>query len=188
MKIFGLVHGVGKGNLLQEERSGRRKPNCGVYFSGLPRAVTCLKFLAPSACPGSGGKAMPGFRIFREMTSRIRSNNGKSARSMFNVMSSAGQSLTRVFLESNELQAFAKEIGAKAVTANVRAELADRKLEQKRQEEGGAVSEISCPKCGKRHSYPEDVMRVVEILQIACECGERLRKLSPLSFAQHAKV
>ena len=107
---------------------------------------------------------------------------------MFNVMCSAGQSLTRVLLEPNELLAFAKEIGADAITANVRAELANRKLEKMRQEEGPAVSEIFCSKCGKRHSYPEDVMRVVEVMQITCECGERLRKPSPLAFTQRAKM
>jgi hypothetical protein len=107
---------------------------------------------------------------------------------MFNVMLSAGQSLTRVLLEPNELLAFAREIGAEAITANVRAELANRKLEKKQQEEGSPVSEIFCSKCGKRHAYPEDVMRVVEIMQITCECGERLRKTAPLGFAQHAKM
>ncbi|MES2292142.1 MAG: hypothetical protein V4527_02470 [Pseudomonadota bacterium] len=107
---------------------------------------------------------------------------------MFNVMCSTGQSLTRVVLEPDELLAFAKEIGADAITANVRAELANRKLEKIPQEEGQAGLEIFCSKCGKRHAYPEDVIRVVEIMQIACECGERLRKPSPLAFAQQVRM
>jgi hypothetical protein len=107
---------------------------------------------------------------------------------MFNVMCAAGQPLTRVLLEPNELLVFAREIGAEAITASVRAELANRKLEKKRQEEGPALSELFCAKCGKRHAYPEEVTRVVEIMQITCECGERLRKPSPSGIAQHAKM
>ena len=107
---------------------------------------------------------------------------------MYNAMCSAGQSLTRVLLEPNELLAFAREIGAEAVTTNIRAELANRKLEKIQQEEGPAVSEIFCSKCAKRYAYPDDVMLVLEIMQITCECGERLRKPPPLGFAQHAKT
>ena len=102
------------------------------------------------------------------------------AERMFNVMHSAGQSLTRVVLEPDELRHFASEIGAEAVTANVRAELANRKLEQKLEQKQQAESpepcDLLCPKCGKQYSYPEDIVRVVETLQISCECGGRLRK------------
>ena len=31
-------------------------------------------------------------------------------------------------------------------------------------------------------------MRVVEIMQITCECGERLRKPLPVGFARHARI
>ena len=106
---------------------------------------------------------------------------------MFNVMHSAGQSLVKVPLEADELRAFAGEIGAEAITANVRAELANRKLEKKQQEERPPDSDIFCAKCGKHHAFAEDVMRVVEILQVTCECGERLRKPSPMGFARQAK-
>ena len=106
---------------------------------------------------------------------------------MFNAMCSAGQSLTRVMLEADELRAFAQEIGAEAINANVRAELANRKLEKKQQEDG-SQSELFCAKCGKRHAYPDEVMRVVEIMQITCECGERLRKPLPIGLARHARI
>ena len=140
---------------------------------------------------------VPWFR--QESYDRIRNLPGSDLRDsfeqweertlrMFNVMCSTGQSLTRVVLEPDELFAFAKEIGADAITANVRAELANRKLEKLPQEEGQAGLDIFCSKCGKRHAFPEDVIRVVEIMQIACECGERLRKASPLGFAQQARM
>jgi hypothetical protein len=106
---------------------------------------------------------------------------------MFNAMCSAGQSLTRVMLEADELRAFAHEIGAEAITANVRAELANRKLEKKQQVDG-SQSELFCAKCGKRHIYPDEVIRVVEIMHITCECGERLRKPLPIGFARHARM
>src|SRR4029079_4673273 len=47
------------------------------------------------------------------------------AERMFNTMHSAGQKLTRVMLEPDELKHFAREIGAEAITAGVRAELAN---------------------------------------------------------------
>ncbi len=109
------------------------------------------------------------------------------AQRMFNVMHAAGQPLTMVLLEPEELRTFAREIGAKAVTANVRAELASRKLEKTQIEETPLLSDLFCSKCGKRHSYPEGVMRVVEAIQITCECGERLRKPSPLGFSQEIR-
>ncbi len=132
---------------------------------------------------------VPWFR--RESYSRIQNLPGcdlkdsyeqwqERAERMFNVMHSAGQSLTRVLLEPDELRRFADEIGAEAITAGVRAELANRKLEQKQkeqqQEEGPAPCDLLCPKCNRQYSYPQDIVRVVEILQISCECGGRLRK------------
>ncbi|MEP6830885.1 MAG: hypothetical protein ABI963_11135 [Rhizomicrobium sp.] len=112
------------------------------------------------------------------------------AERMFNVMYSAGQSLTRVVLEPDELRRFADEIGAEAITANVRAELANRKLEQQQkkqqQQEGPMLCNLNCPKCSKQYSYPEDIVRVVEIMQISCECGGRLRKTPAPGFKKAA--
>lgn len=140
---------------------------------------------------------VPWFR--RESYDRIRNLPGSDLRDsfeqweeralrMFNVMYSAGQALTKVPLEPDELRAFAEEIGADAITANVRAELANRKLEKKQQDERPPDSEIVCAKCGKLHAFAEDVLRVVEFLQVTCECGERLRKPPPMSFARAAKL
>lgn len=136
---------------------------------------------------------VPWFR--RESYDRIRSLPGSDLRDtfeqwevradrMFNVMYAAGQPVTRIVLEPEELSAFAEEIGADAITASVRAELANRKLEKKQSEKKPAVADLFCPRCGKHHSYPEGTMRVVEAIQISCECGERLRKPSPLGFTQ----
>jgi hypothetical protein len=98
------------------------------------------------------------------------------AERMFNVMHSAGQPLTRVMLEPDELKRFAREIGVEAITASVRAELANRKLEEKQLADGPVPCDLVCHKCGKQHSYPQDILRVVEGLQISCECGGRLRR------------
>lgn len=140
---------------------------------------------------------VPWFR--RESYARIQNLPGSDLRDsfeqweeralrMYNIMHSAGQSLTRVLMEPEELRSFAAEIGADAITANVRAELASRKLEKKQQEARPADSDVFCPKCGKCHSYPEEVMRVVEIMQVSCECGERLRKAPAPGLARHAKL
>ena len=139
---------------------------------------------------------VPWFR--RESYDRIQSLPGSDLRDsfeqweerahrMFNVMYAAGQPVTRVVLEPEELRAFAEEIGADAITASVRAELANRKLEKRQSEKKLAVADLFCPRCGKHHSYPEGTMRVVEAIQIPCECGERLRKPSPLGFTQRAQ-
>jgi hypothetical protein len=98
------------------------------------------------------------------------------AERMFNVMHSAGQNLTRVMLEPDELKRFAREIGAEAITAGVRAELANRKLEQKQQVNDPAPCDLICAKCSRQYSYPQELLRVVEGLQITCECGGRLRR------------
>ncbi len=106
---------------------------------------------------------------------------------MYNVMHSAGQSMTRVLLEPDELRAFAAEIGAEAITASVRAELANRKLDkqqqQQQQEEGPILHDLLCPRCAARYSYPEDLVRVVETIQVTCECGGRLRRPPPVAPA-----
>jgi len=96
------------------------------------------------------------------------------AERMFNVMHSAGQKLTRVVLEPDELKRFAQEIGAEAVTANVRAELANRKLEEKQMADDPAPCDLVCIRCASQYSYPQELVRVVEGLQITCECGGRL--------------
>jgi len=96
------------------------------------------------------------------------------AERMFNVMHSAGQKLTRVVLEPDELKRFAQEIGAEAVTANVRAELANRKLEEKQLADDPAPCDLVCIRCASQYSYPQELVRVVEGLQITCECGGRL--------------
>ncbi|MES2254815.1 MAG: hypothetical protein V4559_07210 [Pseudomonadota bacterium] len=98
------------------------------------------------------------------------------AERMFNVMHSAGQPLTRVMLEPDELKHFAREIGAEAITAGVRAELANRKLEQTQRVDDPVPCDLVCTKCGKQYSYPQELVRVVEGLQITCECGGRLRR------------
>lgn len=98
------------------------------------------------------------------------------AERMFNVMHSAGQKLTRVVLEPDELKQFAHEIGADAITANVRAELANRKLEEKQQVDDPAPCDLFCIRCGSQYSYSQELLRVVEGLQITCECGGRLRR------------
>jgi hypothetical protein len=98
------------------------------------------------------------------------------AERMYNVMHSAGQNLTRVVLEPDELKRFAHEIGAEAITANVRAELANRKLEQKQQADDPAPCDLICVRCGGQYSYRQELVRVVESLQITCECGGRLRR------------
>jgi hypothetical protein len=139
---------------------------------------------------------VPWFR--RESYDRIKTLPGSDLRDsfeqweerahrMFNVMYAAGQPVTRIVLEPEELRAFAEEMGADAITASVRAELANRKLEKRQNEKKPAVADLFCPRCGKRHSYPEGTMRVVEAIQISCECGERLRKPSPLGFTQSAQ-
>jgi len=107
------------------------------------------------------------------------------AERMFNVMHSAGQKLTRVVLEPDELKRFADEIGADAVTANVRAELANRKLEEQQVADDPAPCDLICIRCGSQYSYPQELVRVVEGLQITCECGGRLRRPPP---AQKAAV
>ncbi|MBS0282657.1 MAG: hypothetical protein JSR25_15935 [Proteobacteria bacterium] len=101
------------------------------------------------------------------------------AERMFNVMHSAGQKLTRVVLEPDELKRFAQEIGADAITANVRAELANRKLEEMHQVDDPAPCDLFCIRCGSQYSYPQELLRVVEGLQITCECGGRLRRPPP---------
>jgi hypothetical protein len=101
------------------------------------------------------------------------------AERMYNVMHSAGQNLTRVVLEPEELKRFAREIGAEAITANVRAELANRKLEQKQQVDDPVACDLICVRCGGQYSYRQELVRVVEGLQITCECGGRLRRPPP---------
>lgn len=108
------------------------------------------------------------------------------AERMYNVMHSAGQNLTRVVLEPEELKRFAREIGAEAITANVRAELANRKLEQKQQADDPVSCDLICVRCGGQYSYRQELVRVVEGLQITCECGGRLRR--PPSAAQKLPV
>ena len=128
---------------------------------------------------------VPWFR--RESYSRIQNLPGSDlkdsyeqwqerAERMFNVMHSAGQKLTRVVLEPDELKHFAREIGAEAITAGVRAELANRKLEQTQQTEDPAPCDLICVRCASQYSYPQELLRVVEGLQITCECGGRLRR------------
>jgi hypothetical protein len=128
---------------------------------------------------------VPWFR--RESYSRIQNLPGSDLRDsyeqwqeraerMFNVMHSAGQPLTRVLLEPDELKRFASEIGAEAITAGVRAELANRMLERKHQEDSPMPCDLICSKCSKQYSYPQDILRVVECLQVSCECGGRLRR------------
>lgn len=101
------------------------------------------------------------------------------AERMYNVMHSAGQNLARVVLEPEELKRFAREIGAEAITANVRAELANRKLEQKQQTDDPIACDLICIRCGGQYSYRQELVRVVEGLQITCECGGRLRRPPP---------
>jgi hypothetical protein len=131
---------------------------------------------------------VPWFR--RESYSRIQSLPGSDlkdsyeqwqerAERMFNVMHAAGQPLTRVMLEPDELKRFACEIGAEAITAGVRAELANRRLEQKQRMDDPAPCDLVCAKCAKQYSYPVDLLRVVEGLQISCDCGGRLRRPVP---------
>jgi hypothetical protein len=103
------------------------------------------------------------------------------AERMFNVMHSAGQKLTRVVLEPDELKRFADEIGADAVTANVRAELANRKLEEKQLADDPASCDLICIRCASQYSYPQELVRVVEGLQITCECGGRLIRPPPVA-------
>jgi hypothetical protein len=103
------------------------------------------------------------------------------AERMFNVMHSAGQKLTRVVLEPDELKRFADEIGADAVTANVRAELANRKLEEKQLADDPAPCDLICIRCASQYSYPQELVRVVEGLQITCECGGRLIRPPPVA-------
>lgn len=131
---------------------------------------------------------VPWFR--RESYPRIQSLPGSDlkdsyeqwqerAERMFNVMHSAGQKLTRVVLEPDELKRFAQEIGADAITANVRAELANRKLEEKHQADDPTPCDLFCIRCGSQYSYPQELLRVVEGLQVTCECGGRLRRPPP---------
>jgi len=103
------------------------------------------------------------------------------AERMFNVMHSAGQKLTRVVLEPDELKQFADEIGADAITANVRAELANRKLEEKQLANDPAPCDLICIRCASQYSYPQELVRVVEGLQITCECGGRLIRPPPVA-------
>jgi hypothetical protein len=102
------------------------------------------------------------------------------AERMFNVMHSGGQKLTRVVLEPDELKRFAQEIGADAITANVRAELANRKLEEKRLPNDPTSCDLFCIRCGSQYSYSQELLRVVEGLQVTCECGGRLRRPPPV--------
>jgi len=175
MKIVVATHGLGKGAARDSETSGfayavqfRRRETRMVQS---PRMI-----------------AVPWFR--RESYSRIQNLPGSDlkdpyeqwqerAERMFNVMHSAGQNLTRVLLEPDELKRFASEIGAEAITAGVRAELANRKLEEKQRVDDPALCELICAKCAAHYSYPQDLLRVVEGIQISCECGGRLRRPVP---------
>ena len=107
---------------------------------------------------------------------------------MYNVMHSAGQRLTKVLIEPDELRSFADEIGADTVDANVRAELASRKLAELQQDEPLAVCDMLCLRCGAPYPVPEELARLVEMMHVICECGGRLKRPSPFAAARAVKT
>jgi hypothetical protein len=38
---------------------------------------------------------------------------------------------------------------------------------------------LACPKCGKKHSFPLGILRLVKKLEVTCECGEKIAREKP---------
>jgi hypothetical protein len=100
------------------------------------------------------------------------------ARRLFEILRTTGQPLVRVFLEPKELSEFAQNTGAFAITAAVRADLANDKL-ARCEELPLPETVVECSFCRQTYPISGGVLIVGFEIEVACDCGAIVRQSPP---------